>query len=92
MVATGVMSHDPVAGKCSGALSDKGRKESNLSFASSSSAGVTNRSYNDHIIGWLIDDHNTPPENVGHRRLIINPFLKSTAYGQASGSHPTQAG
>ena len=61
--------------KCTTIDSDSGRSQSNLSYAS------WNQTTEGHIIGWLIDNHNNPPENVGHRRLIINPFLNSTAYG-----------
>jgi len=75
------LSHDPQPGrKCSTPDSDSGRGQSNLSWSSAKSSPER------HIIGWLMDNYNKPPENVGHRRLIINPFLKSTAFGEVYNS------
>ena len=91
MLATGQMSHDPVSGKCSDAISDKGRKTSNLMMGSSTSSAL-GASEKD-IIGWLIDANSLSGASVvGHRRLIINPFLKRTCYGRADGNHPTKSG
>ena len=88
MLATGIMSHGSVTGKCSDADSDLGRKTSNLSMAmSTANSGFSSQS---HIIGWLIDNHSqTQPHSVGHRRVIINPYLKGTCLGKANGKHPT---
>lgn len=42
------------------------------------------------IIGWMIDENSGNPTKVGHRRAIINPFLKKIAFGRAEGQ--TKAG
>lgn len=92
MAATGIMSHDPVSGKCSSKNSDDGRKQSNLMLGYRS-AGMETPKSEDAIIGWLIDANNAGAlETVGHRRLIINPFLKSTCFGKVDAPHPTKSG
>ena len=91
MLATGIISHSPVSGKCSSADSDSGRASSNLSIKSS----TVNDGFSsiEHLIGWLKDNHSqTQPHSVGHRRLIINPFLSATCLGKAEGPHPTNTG
>jgi hypothetical protein len=37
------------------------------------------------IDGWMIDNNTSNPEKVGHRRAIINPFLKQFSFGKADG-------
>ncbi len=37
------------------------------------------------IDGWMIDNNTSNPEKVGHRRAIINPFLKKFSFGKAEG-------
>lgn len=37
------------------------------------------------IDGWMIDNHSGNPDKVGHRKAIINPFLKKFAFGRAEG-------
>jgi len=39
------------------------------------------------VDGWLRDDRNVQP-GVGHRRWILNPFLKHVAFGYAFGKSP----
>lgn len=93
IAATGIISHGAVSGKCSDANSNTGREESNLSIVRSSSPGL-HTTYEEHIIGWLIDDDNVSTlSGVGHRRFIINPYAKSASYGQVvDAPHPTSSG
>ena len=37
------------------------------------------------IIAWLTDANAVATETIGHRRLLLDPFLKSVAYGRVSG-------
>lgn len=85
MSVTNVMSHDHVNGKCTNAYTDSGRSQCNLMHGYGYSANET--SYINDIIGWLIDDKSASSQTVvGHRRLIINPFLTSTAFGTVNAS------
>ena len=91
IVATNIMSHDPVTGKCSSTESDKGRAGSNLSYGYQTK-GMPSPDSDEHIIGWLIDDKSaSSPEVVGHRRLILNPYLKQTCFGRVDGPHKNNA-
>ncbi|ESQ80308.1 CAP domain-containing protein [Asticcacaulis sp. YBE204] len=38
------------------------------------------------VIGWVTDALNAVPDNVGHRRWILDPFLKQIAFGRVSGA------
>lgn len=38
------------------------------------------------VIRWLTDTNNMLPGNIGHRRWLLDPFLKKIAYGRVSGS------
>lgn len=91
MLATGIMSHGATSGKCCNADSDTGRASCNLSMHSAT--GGASFPSEDHIYGWLRDNYSqTQPYSVGHRRLIINPFLSATCLGKAEGVHPTNTG
>ncbi len=72
---------------CYTAAGANGAKTSNLSLASSfgGNPSIIPPGKNP-IIGWLIDDKNIGGlTNVGHRRAIINPALKSIAFGRTDG-------
>ena len=93
MAVSGNISHSAVTSKCSNANSIAGRKNSNLHLGQRS-GGPTPTSFAP-IISWLKDDH--PPNTAtntctGHRRLVINPYLKSFAFGKVDAPHPTSAG
>jgi hypothetical protein len=91
MATSNKMSHDPTPGPCANALSNTGREQSNLMLGSASKSYPPMK-YDEAIIGWLIDNSSlTNPEVVGHRRLIINPFLTSTALGIVNAQHPVGA-
>jgi len=93
--ASGVFGHAPTPGtKCHSTASDKGRDESNI-HQTLRSAGSPPPTSAATIISWLKDDH--PPNTAtntctGHRRLVINPYIKSFAFGSVDAKHPTQAG
>ena len=94
IAATGVPGHDPVPGKCASDNANEGRAGSNL-HQGYRSAGTPNPTSEEQITGWLKDDHifldNGSP-CTGHRRLIINPYLKSFAFGKVDAPHPTMSG
>ncbi|MFW6232589.1 MAG: CAP domain-containing protein [Bacteroidota bacterium] len=80
--ANGSISHfPPETWTCYTQIAADGAMKSNLFFSGSGSAsypGIINS-----FIAWMHDD-NTP--NVGHRRSIINPFLKKVAFGRVDGN------
>jgi uncharacterized protein YkwD len=82
MAANGQLSHHPDATwKCYSAAGAKGAGESNLS------GGVISRylafqTNPQEIDGWLSDIDNALKANIGHRRWLLDPFLKSIAFGR----------
>ncbi|HRP02158.1 MAG TPA: CAP domain-containing protein [Candidatus Kapabacteria bacterium] len=87
IVASGESGHkDDPSSECYTPGGGEARMKSNL-FAGGGGSPVFYSS-EDIIIGWLIDDHNADKANeykVGHRRAIINPFLKKFSFGRAEG-------
>lgn len=80
--ANGALSHDPPADwHCYGSAASSGAANSNLyiSIAGNSSQA---RPSEQSMISWM---HDQFTEYVGHRRAIINPFLKSIAFGRVDG-------
>ncbi len=68
-------------------LGYEGAGEANLSWGSSSS-----RPLNQAIISWMADSSSDSNiETVGHRRWIINPRMKYTAFGVTNGTGGTYA-
>ena len=66
-------------------LGKQGAGNSNLGSGSSTSGGVTTpRSLNKTIVdGWMKDDSGTNLTTLGHRRWVINPNMKKSAFGAA---------
>lgn len=87
IVASGKSGHiDDPSSECYTAAGGSVRMKSNL-FAGSGSPSISYSS-EDIIIGWLFDDHNADKQNeykVGHRRALLNPFLKKFSFGRADG-------
>lgn len=43
------------------------------------------RSAEEYVIGWLTETRNGLPDSIGHRRWLLDPFLKKIAYGRVAG-------
>lgn len=84
MVAEDKVSHRPLpAWKCFSQPGYDGAQSSNLGqwkFWSPRDFVTTDRD----IAGWLTDTSNALAGNVGHRRWLLDPFLKRIAYGRVS--------
>ena len=66
-------------------LGADGAGSSNIAWAS-----WKNRSINETIIdGWMEDGDSSNISRVGHRRWILNPFMKYTGFGAVSGDKGT---
>ena len=66
-------------------LAQEGAGSSNIAWAS-----WKNRSMNDTIInGWMADDDDSNISRVGHRRWVLNPCMKMTGFGSATGERGT---
>lgn len=87
IVASGESGHvDDPSSECYTPQAGQARIKSNL-FAYRGSNPLNVKS-EDIIIGWMIDDKNFDKLNeykVGHRRAIINPFLKKFSFGRSEG-------
>jgi len=85
IVASGESGHvDDPSSECYTPQAGQARMKSNLfAFWGSNAMNVKSE---DIIIGWMIDDKNADKLNeykVGHRRAIINPFLKKFSFGRS---------
>jgi len=86
--ANKALNHYPDASAtCYTAAGANGAKTSNLHLGYSFGGGGNTLSpSSEQIIGWLIDDKDAAAvKRVGHRRSIINPSLKSIAFGRVDG-------
>lgn len=82
--ASGRLSHQIDAGwACHSASATEGAAASNLS-GGVQSPYLTFETNADVIIGWLTDAQNAVPDNIGHRRWMLDPFLSSVAYGRVA--------
>lgn len=90
IVASGVGGHiDDPTSTCYTPEGGQARMKSNLHYGMSYAEFFTPSEAM--IVGWMIDDHNADKANeykVGHRRAIINPFLKKFSFGRADGKAP----
>lgn len=43
------------------------------------------RNAEDYVTGWLTEMRNGLPDSIGHRRWLLDPFLKKIAYGRVAG-------
>lgn len=78
--------YPPTSATCYTAAGANGAKTSNLHLGYSFGGGSNLSPSSEQIIGWLIDDKDAAIEKrVGHRRAIINPSLKSIAFGRVDG-------
>ena len=89
IVANSTITHYPKASAaCYSEAANNGSGKSNIGIKISSSDSPPDMaSVSDKIDGWLRDDRNVQP-GVGHRRWILNPFLKHVAFGYAYGKSP----
>lgn len=86
IVASGVTGHGDAPGtKCYSPEVKDGRAQSNLHYWASGAANYEHSIQS--IIGWLIDSYSGNPDKVGHRRALMNPFLKSFSFGRCDGQY-----
>jgi uncharacterized protein YkwD len=74
----------PEAWRCYSAEGAKAAAKSIISGGVSAKNIAFHRPEQD-IIAWLTDVNSMVPEAIGHRRLLLDPFLKKIAYGRVSG-------
>lgn len=85
MAANGELDHNPPPSwRCYTPEGAAGAGSSNLSGGRGRYLQLG--STEDNIIGWYTDVANAVPNNVGHRRWILDPFLQSIAYGRVATS------
>lgn len=81
--ANGALSHQPPGNwHCYSSIAADGAENSNLYINGSFGSDQAPESEAS-IIAWM---HDNSTENVGHRRAIINPFLKSISFGRVDGN------
>lgn len=87
MAAQGTISHTPPSSfACYTELGRSVTEKSNLHINMYGSPNPSNiASCESGIRGWLFDNYSGNPEKVGHRRAIINPFLKYFSFGRCDG-------
>ena len=69
--------HPPTTWRCYSDLGAQGARSSNLSGGN----GVSRPQPVKDVIIWLHDATNRVADSVGHRRWLLDPFLKQVAYG-----------
>lgn len=84
MSANRSLSHSPPARwRCYSALGAHGAGSANLHGGVATSLAFFMS--NDAIVaGWVTDIYNSVPNNIGHRRWILDPFLTTIAFGRAA--------
>jgi hypothetical protein len=83
MAANRQLTHQPpTTWRCYTSLGARGAASSNLHGGWSPGQFYSNEFY---ITDWLTDENNAVPNNVGHRRWILDPFLTVIAYGRVYG-------
>jgi uncharacterized protein YkwD len=84
IAASGQLTHQPQSSeKCYSPEGAKGAKTSNI-YGGKISKYLKYYSPDDHVIGWMTDVRNASGKNVGHRRWLLDPFLKKIAFGQVA--------
>lgn len=80
--ANGQLSHTPSAHwRCLSAAGAQGAASSNIHLWVGSAGSLPRRS-EDVVIGFLTDIGNRVSGNIGHRRWMLDPFLKRVAFGR----------
>lgn len=88
MAANNRLDHNPGGDwACYSAAGHDGAASSNLhGGAEASPDGFLNFLTTPQIVaGWITDARNALADNIGHRRLLLDPFLKHIAFGRYSG-------
>lgn len=82
--ANGQLSHRPSGDwRCSSAASARGAASSNIHLWVGT-PGSALRPSEDVVIGFLTDVNNRVAGSVGHRRWLLDPFLKRVAFGRVN--------
>lgn len=80
--ANGQISHQPGGDwRCSSAASARGAAMSNIHLWVGTPGGAP-RPSEDVVVGFLTDVNNRMAGSVGHRRWLLDPFLKRVAFGR----------
>ncbi|MDC7681980.1 CAP domain-containing protein [Asticcacaulis sp. BYS171W] len=88
--ANGQLSHlPPQSWRCYSEAGVKGAQSGNL-HGGLISPYLGFDTTEDIVIGWVTEARNAVPDSVGHRRWLLDPFLKKIAFGRVSG--PTAGG
>lgn len=84
IAASGHLTHYPEPSeKCYSPEGANGGKTSNI-VGGTISPHLRFQSPDDDIIGWITDVGNASGQNVGHRRWLLDPFLKKIAFGRVA--------
>lgn len=85
MASNYMLSHQPESSVlCYSQSGYNGAETSNLHLGGSSGGDLADSK--DMVTGWMKDNNSAiAQDRVGHRRAIINPFLKSIAFGRSEG-------
>jgi uncharacterized protein YkwD len=82
--ANGEISHTPpTTWKCYSATGAAGAGVSNIT-GGPPYPNLTFETVDENVIGWVTDVRNLLPNNIGHRRWMLDPFLKQVAYGRVA--------
>ncbi|MEX8496373.1 CAP domain-containing protein [Leptothrix ochracea] len=85
VAASGHLTHEPQSSeKCYSPEGANGTKTSNI-VGGKISPHLRFQSPDEAIIGWMTDVRNASGNNVGHRRWLLDPFLKKIAFGKVAG-------
>lgn len=83
--ANGKLDHNPPASwRCYSATGAKAMASSIISGGVTAS-NIAFHTPEQDIIAWLIDNNSLAPDSIGHRRWLLDPFVKTVAYGRVSG-------
>lgn len=85
MAANGAVSHVPATDwRCLSPLARQGARAS-LLYGGAHSARPIEQSGEDIVASWLLDTDNVEADSLGHRRWLLDPFLREVAFAWVSG-------
>lgn len=84
MASNGKLDHDPApTWTCFTQTGHKGAATSNL-YGGLIAPNLAFYSEDAYLAGWMIETSNIVPDNVGHRRWMLDPFLGKISYGRVA--------
>lgn len=85
MAANGALSHTPSPGwRCLSPLARQGARAS-LLYGGAVSAVPAAQDADDIVASWLSDADNLAADSLGHRRWLLDPFLREVAFAWVAG-------